>query len=656
MVPNMWCFNRLQLRRIRRWLRITRTESGPQYEEKDAISSKPGPFSYFTVSLHAFGYELAALDSDDSSGSDASDVGGGNTYRHDSPTRSSQFIRLLRILPTGPDGPIACYMYVVDLNHQPDYDALSYTWGPTTREEIDRGINAKLKRPILCNGGQLYVTENLFNCLQQLKADGCYERDLWIDAVCINQEDHAERCQQVSFMDDIYRSAKRVFVWLGAADDFTKPACDLIDSLSHLSKQDLSTIDPQALDNTHNSELLGDTNSSDHWRALALLFGRSWFTRAWVIQEIVLATSTTVMCGDYKFDWDAMVAVSHFLATKTTANTFKSHLFAGLDARLLSYKSPTKLDAVKKDREGGSSNILLHSLIRCRTYAASNDHDKVYSLLGLATPKGSDCPDELYPNYHQSAARVYTDVTKYILRNVEGLHVLAHAEGDDFKHISGLPSWVPDWSVRSDLGLRITGYARFKAAGDLPCFKEIREANSLALLGGELDTISRIGETKAEVNESKSCPDWLDILKELEQEYPDRDHKDAFWRTLINNTGLNGKFPVTEPWEDSFYIWMGLSGSPSGEATKLATVFETAFMHSLNLRLFRTTSGHFGLGSSSCKEGDSIWIIKGSRVPLILRARSAEPTKYQLVGGTYIHGYMQGEALHDLDFQEVTLI
>ncbi|KAI1500785.1 heterokaryon incompatibility protein-domain-containing protein [Biscogniauxia marginata] len=642
----MWCSNYFEFKRL--WKRTANRHDGRSHARDARVPfSKLEKFSYFTISLDIQSHHLTSFH-DECDSKEASN----HQYR---------LVRLLRLIPSEQEGIIACEIRVVDINsrRKPEYDALSYTWGPTTREEADKGMSSERKYPIICNGGQLLITENLFNCLRQLDADPNYNRDLWIDAICVNQEDHDERCQQVSIMDDIYRSAGRVIIWLGVADKYTQPACELISKFSRLSEKDRLTVVPSAFENEPNSDLLGRSNSLEHWCSVALLFGRTWFTRAWVIQEIVLAQSTIVLCGRHTLDWNDMETMSHFLATRTSANIFKTHLFKDHDAKPISYKNPTKLKAIKDDKAGDSGDVLLRCLIRCRTYDASNDHDKVYSLLGLVH-KDQELPKILYPDYHRSVPQLYTDVTKYILKNAKDLHVLAHAEGDDFKqpkYISALPSWVPDWSVRAELGLRITNYKRYQAAGDLPCFKEVQPGGCLILRGAQLDVVSQIGDTKAEVNSSKVCTNWLGILKQLELEYPGRDHHDAFWRTLVVDTDSEGKVPVKNPWGNAFHVWMGLKDNPPPEERKSATEYETAFMHSLNLRLFRTSRGHLGLGTKSCRKGDLVWIVPGSRVPLILRNVDGKgPLRYRLVGGTYLHGFMQGESLSELEFGTITLI
>ena len=160
------------------------------------------------------------------------------------------------------------------------------------------------------------------------------------------------------------------------------------------------------------------------------------------------------------------------------------------------------------------------------------------------------------------------------------------------------------------------------------------------------------------MNKTKDCSDWLDLLNELEHEYPTRDHGDAFWRTLLIDTDPSRTVPVKKPWENSFYVWMKICDyEPSEEDKRRAADFETSFTHSLNLRLFRTARGHLGCGTLSCRKGDLIWIIQGSRVPLILRpVHQEDSTVYNLVGGTYLHGFMQGEAFKGQEFREVVLI
>ncbi|KAH7356432.1 heterokaryon incompatibility protein-domain-containing protein, partial [Rhexocercosporidium sp. MPI-PUGE-AT-0058] len=119
---------------------------------------------------------------------------------------------LLSILPEKRGTIIECTLEVVNLDVKPAYEALSYVWGP---------INPPVT--ILCNKHPVEVTPNLGAALQRLRYPdtGIFSnRRIWIDALRINQENLEERSQQVSFMKEIYDSAKDVVIWLGEEAGF----------------------------------------------------------------------------------------------------------------------------------------------------------------------------------------------------------------------------------------------------------------------------------------------------------------------------------------------------------------------------------------------------------------------------------------------------
>jgi len=101
---------------------------------------------------------------------------------------------------------------IVVNNHPPwrydwgDYLALSYVWGPAT-----------LKRHIILNDLRFAVTDNLYHALHQLRSCRRMHEGfkLWVDAICINQDDVQERSEQVARMRDIYTFAWQVVIWLG---------------------------------------------------------------------------------------------------------------------------------------------------------------------------------------------------------------------------------------------------------------------------------------------------------------------------------------------------------------------------------------------------------------------------------------------------------
>jgi hypothetical protein len=119
--------------------------------------------------------------------------------------------------PSG--GPLRTTMRVVDLERRPSFTALSYVWRQQTKASDDRGDTSS----ILCNDVLVSITTNCYSALLHLRGKlGNFS--IWIDAVCINQEDTEEKASQLPLMGDIYSGAKEVYIWLGEGNEATERA------------------------------------------------------------------------------------------------------------------------------------------------------------------------------------------------------------------------------------------------------------------------------------------------------------------------------------------------------------------------------------------------------------------------------------------------
>ncbi|KAF2847535.1 hypothetical protein T440DRAFT_403371, partial [Plenodomus tracheiphilus IPT5] len=109
-------------------------------------------------------------------------------------------IRLLEPLYKA-DG-LAWSLRIVQLEHaQLKFDALSYVWGEET-----------VKHPIVCNGQTLHVHANLYEAMPYLARRDTTTRPIWIDAVCVNQDDEKEKFVQIKLMNKVCRGAETVWV------------------------------------------------------------------------------------------------------------------------------------------------------------------------------------------------------------------------------------------------------------------------------------------------------------------------------------------------------------------------------------------------------------------------------------------------------------
>ena len=179
----------------------------------------------------------------------------------------------------------------------PVYEALSYTWG-SADGPIDLFVDVSRR-----SDQSLPLTWNLECALQHLRYTD-KPRILWIDAICVNQQGLSERSKQVARMAGIYSLAKEVLVWLGPEADNSTSALETLRKMGNLVEVNFSanTLSPSS--NAKYSDELALANpmqkllcTAERVMPIHLLFGRPWFERLWIQQEIRLATSATIICG-----------------------------------------------------------------------------------------------------------------------------------------------------------------------------------------------------------------------------------------------------------------------------------------------------------------------------------------------------------------------
>jgi hypothetical protein len=186
---------------------------------------------------------------------------------------SQDLIRLLHLFP-GPDGsPIEAVLSTHSITNLPAYEGLSYCWGSK------RGFRMQI------NSRSMMIQRSLFHALSALRRRDV-ERVLWVDALCINQNDDGEKSSQVQLMRVIYQYCTRVVVWLGENSEGSDLAIDLLLSIQRLALEDEEKegICPSALAPDDLPKLGLPLVYSGQWEALEAIFWRPWFTRIWIIQ------------------------------------------------------------------------------------------------------------------------------------------------------------------------------------------------------------------------------------------------------------------------------------------------------------------------------------------------------------------------------------
>jgi Heterokaryon incompatibility protein (HET) len=313
------------------------------------------------------------------------------------------------------------------------------------------------------------ITTNLFAALTNLR-----KRDdikwIWIDALCINQNDINEKNHQVSLMRQIYSRAERVLSWLGEEDGDAQLAFSLIERWAEAI---LST--SPTLENWPNSEPLRMAVATivrpfeeQEWAAVWSFFRNSYWERIWIIQEVFLARQCLIICGRHKIMFDKILWVHRAwfggdlrltrLAEILNAASYSEQFFGFINI-VRNQISETR-NTHNPDLEPSTCRVLSTFPFLLRTSSnllATDARDKIYGLIGLMNVDIPPIPVD----YGKSVADVYKNVVSLLVQTTRRLDVLTFGGMNIVENISkfNLPSWVPDF--QSNFTTKICEYTAF---------------------------------------------------------------------------------------------------------------------------------------------------------------------------------------------------
>lgn len=340
-------------------------------------------------------------------------------------------IRLLKIVAIEPALEISTQKHEVTASLE--FDAMSYVWGtaPAT-------VGAK------CNGKPFLLTPTAEEMLKHLYLyRPALQRPLWIDAICINQEDPDEKAIQIPFMRDIYSRAAQVIVWMGCSTPGTDAFMTEFHRLSKIARTWITTgIDHQA----PGVRKAQGWPSYDHpmWTGCHRLMSREWFRRLWTFQEVILARKAIVFCGSFCIDLDELmefVVNGHF---GTSAYITGWHDAAWEESRTIQRYRDTSITEFEALEPIGIPQLL--DILRYRR--VKEQVDRIWAVTGLfekhmqknLAPK-VDYSVEGRKEYH----RTFVNFAKILIVQSGPLALLCVPPAIGPKN-KLLPSWCPDFS------------------------------------------------------------------------------------------------------------------------------------------------------------------------------------------------------------------
>jgi hypothetical protein len=572
-------------------------------------------------------------------------------------------IRLMKVINDEQDD-IQIAIDRFPLEESPPFTALSYMWGDPARTN-----------PIIANSKQLGVTESLLAFLKEVKRrhkaeDNCsnaFQGWLWIDAVCINQDDLIERAEQVVHMKAIYGKAHSIIIWLGEGEEGSDVVMNLLEHIAAVEDEEDFTFRAAEDDSEYMCEFIGgSTTIRMPYSVLPILqrlFNSPYWDRSWIIQEASTPKRAISDTGATGSTWVCLGAASILFSDYAEANrrlilaAWLNPMQSKIDLHNI---ANTNLETIQylEDRRysNGYVSALYPMLVRTRTSLATDPRDKLYAILGLV----DDSSDPLLePDYTLDADEVFTRLSLSIITRNLSLDCLGSA---GLIRNLNVPSWVTDWTVRHDRAPSpfFMLYRVFNEDDTVNYETNLFEASKgmkpnigfdiaerkLTAHGFTFDTIERVSCPRhwPDADLDNTWQDWVSTLDELGATYVSGCSTfEAFSKVLTAD--------CKEVWGD----WSGERGSTLEDFTGLdVNAFE---LHdgivdstTWHRRLFITKKGYMGIAAADIASSDRLCILAGSQVPMVLRPVQDE---FSFVGQAYVHGIMDGEAM-DVDVENVS--
>lgn len=364
---------------------------------------------------------------------------------------SDHSTRLIRLaIDPVKSNKIQCSLIEVDINDPPPYRALSYCWGSSVKGHsiiLTHGADA---------GTMIPITKSAFDALIDLTPleQSCY---LWIDAICIDQTSIPEKNLQIPLMSKIYGTAKEVVVHLGTSPDAALAATFISRIYFHEQLKNNSEVtallaedkyDPGALLGNSVLSFRHDRLSLQAWIAFQ---GNSYWSRAWVIQECVVAKRIVAIYSGVYIAWSLIMFSAGMLSEVAPIRIRvqdESLSEVATDLASPGLQMMMKLMGLRLEyAQNGRSHSLVEVVTEYRNSKATEGQDKVFALLGLSKDLETF---PLTPDYSKNVQEVFGCVVKHALESGQFLSFcvsgLASREGGQslIPLSTTTPSWMPD--------------------------------------------------------------------------------------------------------------------------------------------------------------------------------------------------------------------
>lgn len=297
-----------------------------------------------------------------------------------------------------------------------DYTAVSYHWGPP-----------EFASRICCNDSTIRVTLHVEYMLRRLRRT-TEPRRLWVDAICLNQSDAAEKSIQIQKMRQIYEEAKKVIIWLG--EPTPTPYGNRLEGPSQAQNARARGVALNVVASLRYLKIIGEIPDDTLGRSLDTFLNNPWFKRRWIVQEATAHGHTIILFGNQKIAWPELALCIDRLR---------------LDKAILSTQ-----DAVERIRKLKSPPTnLLDAIVTYRAFECGDTRDFIAALRGLAKFDTDDTLQSWKVNYQDSWAQNFTSFARAAILAGHSAKIWDHLEEFGALEVfddESVPCWVPNWT------------------------------------------------------------------------------------------------------------------------------------------------------------------------------------------------------------------
>ncbi|KAM5355058.1 hypothetical protein ACJ41O_001704 [Fusarium nematophilum] len=575
------------------------------------------------------------------------------------------------------------------LEKAPRYHAISYVWGSAERTHA-----------LVIDDAWLQTTATTFEILHDhaLFWCTCPEDFFWIDFLCINQNDLAERSEQVKLMGSIYSQAADVITFLRPEDydDVDTAGAFFTNLREDVVRKHRRTYGPPVFRLggfkhpliTYGVNFIAastDTAPSPGWSALSKLFAHSYWTRMWVIQEVILSRQIRIFYGERSFEWEGLLRLASSGLEDLLHIDFELSGFVKGENFEESRSRVSRTLGRRMSYGDGKPVLFVDILTACRLMQATDPRDQIFALYGLLT--GNQVPESLMPDYMISTRTLYTRVATHFVTNGNSEWILCMASpgysqrghhdripcpscrSESFVcgYYQDLPSWVPDW--RSPYPRVFPQALPRTGDSEGESMQAVMVEKSLFVSSWTVGRIDRLVElhlirsVKDETSEVferfwNTLSSISDMLSALDPEYPTGGPTvDALAKTMLPMSGDDILEPFRRTWAachtmrksleilkgaleldgfgDSFFANAAMSEVSVALSTAGVDDWAREAGHIEMRSVALTDSGLFALVPRYSKVGDVVCVLKGAKSSFVMRP--VDQGVVQLVGDCHVH-------------------